>query len=68
MVRAESSFSDEAILSALKAAELPYTIVAQFTSLLQAGVYGLTLVMSYISCKKRDGVTSKSSHTNRGIG
>lgn len=38
---ADSGFFDEAILTALEAAELPYTIVARFTSLLQAGVYGL---------------------------
>lgn len=42
LVRADSGFFDDAILTALEAAELPYAIVARFTSLLQAGVYGLT--------------------------
>lgn len=41
LVRADSGFFDEAILTALEAAALPYAIVARFTSLLQAGVYGL---------------------------
>jgi hypothetical protein len=42
LVRADSGFFDDAILTALETAELPYAIVARFTSLLQAGVYGLT--------------------------
>jgi len=41
-VRADSGFFDEAILVALEAAALPYAIAARFTSLLQAGVSGLT--------------------------
>jgi len=42
LVRADSGFFDEAILVALEAAALPYAIAARFTSLLQAGVTGLT--------------------------
>lgn len=42
LVRADSGFFDEAILTALEAAELPDAIAARFTSLRQAGVYGLT--------------------------
>jgi len=42
LVRADSGFFDEAILVALEAAALPYAVAARFTSLLQAGVSGLT--------------------------
>jgi hypothetical protein len=42
LVRADSGFFDEAILTALEAAALPYAVAARFTSLLQAGVSGLT--------------------------
>ena len=38
LVQADSGFFDEAILTTLGAAALPYTIAARFTSLLQAGV------------------------------
>ena len=42
LVRADSGFFEQAILVALEAAALPYAIAARFTSLLQAGVSGLT--------------------------
>lgn len=42
LVRADSGFFDEAILTALEVAALPYALAARFTSLLQAGVTGLT--------------------------